>query len=144
MQQSFQSPELSAQFTIQSAISGAVYERASQIFMPHINVPHRGESSAQMAVRRGLLRFQQLVGDSRQRADHDHCLRILSTLYYADETADRGSVFHRRAAELHHHHIVVSLESALSRSSAHIALSVRFVFAQRKTHRQIASGGGFG
>jgi hypothetical protein len=108
--------------------------------MPHIDVPHRGESFAQMAVRCRVSRFQQLVGDLRESADHDHWLRILSALHDAGEAADRRRILHRRATELHHDHIVVSLKPALSLLSAHIAS----LLWQRKTHRQIASGGGFG
>jgi hypothetical protein len=49
-------------------------------------------------------------------------------LHDANEAADGGCVFYRRAAELHHHHIIASLESALSLYSAH---NVTFLGAKK-------------
>jgi hypothetical protein len=41
-------------------------------------------------------------------------LGAASALDDANQSANRGRIFHRRASELHHYHIVASFESALS------------------------------
>ena len=73
-----------------------------------------------MARGRGLPSLEQLVGDPRQSADHDHWLRTDSALHNADQPAYGVRIFHRRASKLHHHHVVASFKSALSLCSAHI------------------------
>ena len=45
---------------------------------------------------------------------HDDGLRSDSVLHDADKASDGGSILHRRASELHYHHILASLKSALS------------------------------
>jgi hypothetical protein len=55
-----------------------------------------------------------LVSDPGQGADHNYRLRAEPTLHDANQAPDGGSIFHRRASKLHHHHIVASLKSALS------------------------------
>ncbi len=63
VQQRFQRPELAAQFAIESAVSGFVDERVRQLLMPNIDVAHRGERRAQVALRRRVSGLQQLIGD---------------------------------------------------------------------------------
>src|SRR5580658_11110797 len=58
--------------------------------------------------------FQQLVGDVGQRTDHDHRLRANPAPHDADQPPNGGPIFDRRASKLHHHHVVASVESALS------------------------------
>jgi hypothetical protein len=84
-----------------------------------------------------------LICDSRQRAHYNHRLLILATALADGDQAPNGSlIFHRGASELHDHNVVILIESALS--LAHGIQLHSEVLAQRKTHRQIASGGGFG
>jgi hypothetical protein len=67
-----------------------------------------------MSLRSSLSRVQELVGDPRERAHYDHGLRSDSALHDANKPSNGGSILHRRAPELHHHHVVASLKSALS------------------------------
>jgi hypothetical protein len=95
-------------------------------------------------------RFQQLIGHSGQRTDHDHRLRAESAPHDTDEPADRGGILYRRAAELHHHQLIASLESALPRSSgslfadmfAHMSSSVsQFWGKEKPTARSLLAVG---
>jgi hypothetical protein len=94
-----------------------------------------------MSIRRCLAGLKQLVRDSRERADHDYQLLFQPALYDFNQASDRYRILNRGASKLHHHYIIALLKSALS-LCAH--MSFFSLWPQRKTHRQIASGGGFG
>src|SRR5581483_5651216 len=78
----------------------------------YINIADRREREAKPAVGRGTPRFQELVGDFRQGANYDHRLPVIAALHDADQTANCIGILHRRASELHDHHVVVPVESA--------------------------------
>ena len=82
--------------------------------MTHIDVAYRRERRAQTPAAGGPSRLEKLVGDAGQRTDYDHRLGIATALHDANEAANRGLVLYRSASELHHHNLVVSIESALS------------------------------
>jgi hypothetical protein len=88
-----------------------------------------------MSVRRGGSRFEQLVGDPRERANDHHRVRVQSAPYDVYRAANGGPVLHRRASELHYDHVIASLESALPLASlylfAHISLHFEFLRAKK-------------
>jgi hypothetical protein len=110
--------------------------------MPHTDIADDIESRSQTASRSGVSRLQQLVGDLRECAYNDHRLLIPPAFGNFNQPPDRCGVFHGRTSKLHHHQIVALLEPALP--FAHCATPFPKYSPQRKTHRQIASGGGFG
>jgi hypothetical protein len=67
-----------------------------------------------MAVGRGTSSFQQLIGDFGESADYHDRLTAKPALHNADESPDSIGIFHRGTSELHHHHVVAFIESALS------------------------------
>src|SRR5579871_3798578 len=97
-----------------------------------------------MSRRRRSSCIQQLVGNPRQLADHDHRLNALVTTHNLDKPLDGSGILDRGATELHDNNLVVLLESAGLRFSTHRFSSISSISAKRKTHRQIAPGGGFG
>src|ERR1700722_6877725 len=67
-----------------------------------------------MAAGCGLTRLQQLVGDPGEGADYNHWSRVQPAPNDIDHAPESRSILHRSAAELHHYHVIASIESALS------------------------------
>ena len=113
-QQRLQGAEVRSQLAVEGPVSGVAHQRIRQPFVAHIDVAHRRERRSQTPAAGGTPCLEKLIRDAGQRTDYDHWLNIATALDDGNEAANRGLVLYRSASELHHHYLVVSIESALS------------------------------
>jgi hypothetical protein len=91
----------------------------------------------------GVSRFLKLVRDAREGADHDHRLCMKPSANNSNQALDGIGIFYRRAPKLQHHEIFSRFKSASLRQFGHKVNSNPEICGHKKTHRQVASGGGF-
>src|SRR6266849_1653940 len=111
--------------------------------MPNVKVPRHRQGGAEMSTGCGVSRFLKLIRHARKGADHDHRLCMKPSTNDFNQAANGIGVFYRRTAKLQNHEIFSRFKSASLRQFGHKVNSDPEICGHKKTHRQLASGGGF-